>query len=393
MNAVGAPTISGRKNVIQETMTRQERFEAAVRLEVPDRIPVMPLMTAFAVRAQGMTQGEGWRETEKGFEAMKKTFYDLGGFDRLYKPNLFWPMIGGRFCAAPVRVLIPGRHLPEDALNQIDERELFSREDYDKIASLGWNGFWDEHYEVMSGGRSIKHVKITQDRLLEEYIREVGIYHNEDIHPLFGAYIDSSIMAFSMARTLTQFTMDLYEVPEKVKAAMDATCDDLIKNALEVIARTKIPLAFIVLERGSGFYYRMSVFEEFEWPYLQRYVDAFVSEGITPWLHLDTDWTLNLPYFRKLPKGKCIADLDSTTNIFKAKEILGGHMCISGDVPASLLSLGDPTDIRQYCEKVIDDVGKEGGFILTTGCECPVDAKFENVKMMVDTAKEYRGRW
>lgn len=378
--------------MIRETMTSKERFEAAVALERPDRVPVMPLMTAFAVRAQGMTQGEAWRDTEKGFEAMTKTFYDLGGFDRLYKPNLFWPMIGGRFCAAPVRVLIPGRHLPEDALNQIDERELFSREDYDKLAALGWNAFWEEHYEIMSGGRSIRHVKITQDRLLDEYIREVEIYHSRHIHPLFGAYVDSSIMAFSMARTLTQFTMDLYEEPQKVKAAMDATCNDLIQNALDVISRTNIPLVFIVLERGSGFYYHLDVFEKFEWPYLQRYVDAFVSEGITPWFHLDTDWTLNLPYFKKLPKGKCVADLDSTTDIFKAKEILGGHMCISGDVPASLLSLGRPEDIRLYCERLIDEVGRGGGFLLTTGCECPVDAKFENVRMMIDTAKQYAGK-
>jgi uroporphyrinogen-III decarboxylase len=28
---------------------------------------------------------------------------------------------------------------------------------------------------------------------------------------------------------------------------------------------------------------------------------------------------------------------------------------------------------------------------LTTGCECPVDAKFENVKMMIDVAKTYSG--
>jgi hypothetical protein len=300
-------------------------------------------------------------------------------------------MTGGRFCATPVRVLIPGRQLPEDSLNQIDERELFARDDYDKLASLGWNAFWEEHYEIMSGGRPIEKVKVTQDRLLEEYIREVEIYKGMDIHPLFGAYVDSSIMAFSMARTLTQFTMDIYEVPEKVKAAMDATCDDLIGNALEVIQKTGIPLIFIVLERGSGFYYRLDVFEQFEWPYLQRYVDAFISEGLTVWFHFDTDWTLNLPYLKQLPKGKCVADFDSTTDIFKAKEILGGHMCISGDVPASLLTLGTPEEVREYCKRLIDEVGKDGGFLLTTGCECPVDAKFENVKMMVDTAKTYRG--
>lgn len=378
--------------MIQETMSGQERFEAVVALETPDRVPVMPLMTAFAVRAQGMTQGEGWRDVDKGFKAMLDTFNDLGGFDKLYKPNLFWPMIGGRFCSTPVRVLIPGRQLPEDALNQIDERELFSREDYDKLAALGWNAFWDEQYQVISGGRTIEKLAASQNRLLDHYIQEVEAYHSRDIYPLFGAYVDSTIMAFSMARTLTQFTMDLYEVPDKVKAAMDGTCDDLIQNALDVISLTKIPLVFIVLERGSGFYYRMDIFEEFEWPYLQRYVDVFLSEGITPWFHFDTDWGLNLPYLRQLPKGKCVCDLDGTTDIFKAKEILDGHMCISGDVPASLLTLGTAEQVREYCQRLIDEVGRGGGFFLTTGCECPIDAKFENVKMMIDMAKTYRGR-
>ena len=378
--------------MIQETMSRQERFEAAVALEKPDRVPVMPLMTAFAVRNQGLTQGEAWRDPAKGARAMLDTFKDLGGFDKLYKTNLFWPMIGGRFCSTPVRMLLPGRQLPEDALNQIDERELFSRDDYDKIAAVGWNSFWDEHYEIMSGGRTMDRAKVTQDRLLKEYISEVGDCHSQDIHPLFGAYVDSSVMAFSMARTMTQFTMDLYEVPDKIKAAMDASCDDLIQNALDVIALTKIPLVFIVLERGSGFYYRLDVFEQFEWPYLQRYVDSFVSEGITPWLHLDTDWGLNLPYLRQLPKAKCVCDLDGMTNIFKAKEILDGHMCISGDVRADLLALGNPGEVREYCQRLIDEVGRGGGFVLSTGCECPVDAKFENVKMMIDVAKSYRGK-
>ena len=278
-------------------------------------------------------------------------------------------MLGWRFCSTPIRVLIPGKQLPEDALNQIDERELISRDDYDKLAVLGWNAFWDENYKKMTGGRKISYVTATQNQLLDLYKEEVTIHHGQDIHPLFGAYVDSSMMAFSMARTLTQFTMDLYEVPENVRAAMDASCDDLIQNALDVVTLTKIPVVFIVLKRGSGFYYRTDIFEQFEWPYLQRYVDAFISEGLTPWFHLDTDWSLNLPYFKKFPKGKCVADLDGTTDIFEAKEILGGHMCISGDVQASLLTLGRPHEVEAYCRRLIDAVGRDGGFILTPGGE------------------------
>ena len=73
----------------------------------------------------------------------------------------------------------------------------------------------------------------------------------------------------------------------------------------------------------------------------------------------------------------------------EGKEILKGHICIKGDVPATMLSLGKPEEITTYCKKLIDTVGKGGGFILSTGCTCPVDAKFENVKAMVDTAKNY----
>ncbi len=80
------------------------------------------------------------------------------------------------------------------------------------------------------------------------------------------------------------------------------------------------------------------------------------------------------------------------TDIFQAKEILRGHMCISGDVPAALLTLGSPDDVAAYCRRLIDEVGDGGGFMLTTGCECPVNVKAENLRAMVDTGRTYRGK-
>jgi uroporphyrinogen-III decarboxylase len=164
---------------------------------------------------------------------------------------------------------------------------------------------------------------------------------------------------------------------------------DLIQNVIDDIKVTGNPSVFFPLERGSAFYYPVRIFERFELPYLKKMVEAFAQQGFMSILHFDTDWTLNLPYLRELPRGKSICQFDSTTDIFKAKEILCGHMCLMGDVPASLLTLGTPEEVTAYCEKLIDRVGKGGGFILSTGCECPVDAKFENVKTMIDTAKTY----
>ena len=88
-------------------------------------------------------------------------------------------------------------------------------------------------------------------------------------------------------------------------------------------------------------------------------------------------------YLLDLPARSCIVELDSTTDIFKAKEILGDHMCIMGDVPPPLLSLGTPDEVTHYCKRLIREIGP-AGFILSSGCDVPPDAGIENVRAMVE---------
>ena len=376
--------------MVSEWMTNEERFEATIALDTVDRHPVFPILVTTAPRLYGITQAAAWQDHNVAREALIRCFEDFG-YDYGSKPNYYYSMLPGKMCAAPVRNLIPGKHLAEDDLYQVDEKVLFAREDYDKIISLGWNGFWDEHYEKISR-KTWEQFTQMQSISNKLYVDDMKICEERGMPIFLGVAVDSVLMAFSLSRPLTEFTRDLYEVPDKVEAAMQASCDDLISNAIQVCKNNGKKVAFIVLERGSGFFYRLPVFERFEWTFLQRYVDAFVSGDITPWLHLDTDWGMNLPYFKKLPKGKCICDLDSTTDIFKAKEILRGHMCISGDVPASLLAIGKPEEVAEYCRQLIDEVGDGGGFMLTTGCECPIDARPENLRAMVETGKTYQGK-
>ena len=161
----------------------------------------------------------------------------------------------GRHIGAPVRNLIPGRQLAEDDLYQIDERVLFDRKDYKRIAALGWNGFWDEHYPVMSR-KTV--AQLTQMQAMSNmlYDADAKLCEEQGVPVLLGVTIDSVLMAFSLCRTLAEFTKDLYQIPGEVEAAMKACCDDLIANGIEVCKKSGRKMAFIVLERGSGFYYR-----------------------------------------------------------------------------------------------------------------------------------------
>jgi hypothetical protein len=57
-------------------------------------------------------------------------------------------------------------------------------------------------------------------------------------------------------------------------------------------------------------------------------------------------------------------------------------------VPCSLLQTGTPDDVRAHCKKLIDIVGKDGGFIMST--RSPVDdAVPENLKALIDFTIEY----
>ena len=48
-------------------------------------------------------------------------------------------------------------------------------------------------------------------------------------------------------------------------------------------------------------------------------------------------------------------------------------------------------NVKEYCKKLIDVVGKGGGFILDGGIGIPDEAGPENVQAMADIVKTYGG--
>ena len=62
-----------------------------------------------------------------------------------------------------------------------------------------------------------------------------------------------------------------------------------------------------------------------------------------------------------------------------------------GNVPSSLLQVGTPQDVEDYCKKLIDEVGRDGGLIVAPRSSID-EANPENIMRMVDVTKEY-GRY
>ncbi len=374
----------------RSVLAAKQRIDAAINLQPVDRVPFLPLITLFPARYKGMTNADAIRNPQRATQAIMDVFDEVGGWDGMvfsgYRAYLVPPRVSA--VAMVPKILQPGRELPEDAAPQFDEREQLTFDDYDAIIELGWKGFAEKHYSRFLPFPEDK-IIAWAERQFNYYIRDTEAWAERGVPCLVGAMTLSPLMFFSLKRTLTNFTLDLYRHPDKVAAALDAVVGDLIDDALYAADLTRLPCILLALERGSGFYYPLKIFERFELPYIKKMVDTFASRGFITILHFDNDWTLNLPYLKELPKAKCICELDGTTDIFKAKEILSGHMCIMGDVPASLSALGTPDEVEAYCIKLIDNIGRGGGYILSSGCELPPDTKFENFKVMVDVAKKH----
>ncbi|WP_109206463.1 uroporphyrinogen decarboxylase family protein [Moorella sp. Hama-1] len=191
---------------------------------------------------------------------------------------------------------------------------------------------------------------------------------------------------FCGGRSLSAFLKDLFRIPDKVQAAMDAAMPDIIESARQFCRNLKPIAVWVGGWRSASEFLSPRLWQRFVFPYFKQLVDAVVEEGVIAVLHFDSNWTRDLAYLRELPKGKCVFSPDGTTDIFKAKEILGEHMCIMGDVPAALLSLGTPDQVHAYCRKLIENIGPSG-FILAQGCDIPANAKPENVKAMIESVK------
>jgi len=376
---------------------RMARFQAAIRVEKGDRVPVCLWMDyKFPCRYKGVTQGEYFKNRSIGNQLLREVFEELGGWDIVRAAGN--TTRDQDLLEAPMTIRVPGRDIPEDDIIQWEESEVVSEEDYDNIIKYGWKKFMHNFYPRFRGWDPAEyHTRIETRAIREIEAQRLNVkYWVEKGYPVLGGGdVFTPLMMLSCCRSMTKFTMDLHRIPEKVEAVMDAMIDDLIEisisgtKSIGISAPTGIPTRSVILERGGGFVYPLTIFERFEFPYLKKMAEAFIAEGITPILHFDSDWILNMPYLKELPKGEFFIQLDSKTDIIKTKDILRDHNCIMGDVPPSLLSIGTTHELEAYCKNVIDVVGEGGGFILGVGCSVPVDAKFDNLKVMIDTAKNY----
>jgi uroporphyrinogen-III decarboxylase len=186
-----------------------------------------------------------------------------------------------------------------------------------------------------------------------------------------------------MAGTMT----DMFRRPDKVIAACEKILELTLARPLPPPNESGNIRMFMTNTRGSDDFMSKKQFDTFYWPTFKRLVMGLIEKGATPCIFFEGNFTSRLEYLLEFPAGKMLARLD-TTDIFRAKEVLRDHTCIEGNVPSSLLQVGSVQDVKDQCKKLIDVVGKGGGYILAPRSSTD-EVKPENLRAMIDFTHEY----
>ncbi|MGB4505453.1 MAG: uroporphyrinogen decarboxylase family protein, partial [Syntrophaceticus sp.] len=189
-------------------------------------------------------------------------------------------------------------------------------------------------------------------------------------------------------RGLTGIMMDMHMCPDKLLAAMDVLVDHNIYYGMATAGGdTTLPL-FMPLHRGSYPFLNPKQWDKFYWPSLKKVIEGLWAQGKRTLFYAEGNWTPYLEKIAELPDKSIVFHVDMT-DLKKAKKILGGRFCISGNVPNTMLSYGTPEEVRDYCKKLIDEVAWDGGFIMDAAGVVQWDAKEENIRAMIETTREY----
>ncbi len=376
-------------------MTAHERIETAIRLGKQDRVPVVPIVDFFAGRYGGITQHDMLFDIARADVALERTLRDLGPIDG---QHLSYAGLGRImqviFPTPPIMPGVGGE--PKDGQFQFVEKTVMEWEEYEQIKKRGpmrWvldkmklsnpqlgnpvgmlKTFGGVAADIMKARRSMKH---WQRKGVESMVAYNIVFTPMEYISLF-------------MRSFNDFILDLFRHPEEVKAGSRALMKTMKTQGAIMVKSSGLKRVFMGGTRTSASCLSPKQFEEFALPEWQEMCDFWVGRGVTPMLHFDSDWTAFFPYLKNLPRRKCVLNLDGTSNIFAAKDQLGDHMCIMGDVPAALLKLGEPEEVDEYCSRLITELGADGGFILSSGCTIPVDARPENVKAMFASVHRYK---
>ncbi len=394
-------------NTEQLYQERLARYVTAMRNEKPDRVPIRPFVAEFTAKYAGFTCQEVAHDYNKAFEAAIQT---AKGFDwDAIVPNMVYVWTGLALAVGLKYYGIPGIGIPHTSgFNYIEpsEEEAFMKADeYDALiddpTAFLYNTWLPRaSTEVCKTGQAVTYrnnlsfVKGAMAMLSYFYAfgpqvarmrSECGVV--SAISGIFKAPFD---ILGDKLRGYVGLTMDMHTQPDKVLKACEALMPHLCHVGLTTADPAKqVPIGFW-MHRGCVPFVNPRQFASHYWPTLRPIIEEFWKHGHQTLFYAEGKWEHHLETFRELPDLSIVFHCDRD-DIFHAYRVLHDKFALSGGIPNTLLSFGEPSEVEAFCKRLLKEVAADGGYIADAGAIMQDDTSVANLQMMTRTIREHGG--
>ena len=339
-------------------MNGYERINAALKGMKPDKTPVMLHNFLMAAREHGVTM-EQYRNSPKVISETFIAAVDKYQYDGILVDIDTVTLAG----AVGVPVDFPVNDAARSHIGNIENLEDVFKLKPARVGDYKYIQVWLEAV-----------------RLLKEYYKdEIYIRGNCDQAPFSLA---------SMMRGAQTWMLDLMMGTEEQIEFLLEYCTDASSQFIRLMTQTGCDMVSNGDSPAGPEMISAEMFAKFAMPYEKRIVDIAHNEGIAYALHICGDTGVILEHMKM--SGADAFELDYKTDIKKIYGLFHDSATFIGNIdPSGVLALGTPGEVREKTLELLNIYRNSNRFILNAGCALPPTTPSENLKMMIETARDF----
>ncbi len=398
---------------------RANRFNTAVALQEPDRVPFVPTLQNIYGLGYDVSIEEIMLNPLASIPAMEKLCADIDP-DLLYTPN-FYPIKSMELAGAKY-MRWPGErwNMPPNAPYQVLDHEYMTENDYDsflrdpsaflfkKVLAVKYGSFAGlsmiNAFDLCGpttlslSSLALPPVKAALEAMLAaaeasfEYsggLAKVSMHAIKMGYPVWGWPVMFNPFDYfaDNIRGLLNTVMDLAVNPELVAAAVDRFTEATLPSAIGIAKTIHAKNMMIPLHSGVDEFMSPDNYSKYYWPPLKKCIMACIEAELTPLIICEGNYNTRLETLTDIPPGKVVYIFEKV-DLKRTKEILGKTACIAGGMTTATLISGTVDDVIRETRESIELLAPGGGYIMSNTIALD-NVNMDNVRAWREATEKY----
>lgn len=342
---------------MKNQMTPRERMNAFAKGQEIDRIVTVPDMGVTMTHFIGAKASDYYNSAELMAEL------EIALFKRLNHDSVsISTSLRGVAQAMGAKVAYPDYNI-----SYLEAPVITSPKDIDKLKVC--NPLTDGNLPIL-----LKAIKLTYDALVKDVDVSAAMSGPMSVAA-------SVIGTENLLKWMIKYPNELHQVMEVVTESNNRYIDEVAKLGVSIGFADPVSSTSLLSPKQ---------FRTFSLPYLTKNIQRITEKtGSAPGIHIcgksKEIWT------DVVDAGISNFSIDDIEDLEEAKEIMGDRVLITGNVPpVDVILLGTKEDIfASVKESIKKGHDSKKGYILSTGCQIPMNTPIEKIEMFMEAADLY----